>query len=225
MPLIYVEKGWILEIVYHDSLPSTHRFLEEGLRSKRLTPPLAIISEIQTEGVGSRGNVWKGLEGNLFLSFCLSKDSLPTDLPQASTSIYFSFIMIELLREFGSQVWLKWPNDFYIKDKKIGGTITALISGEFVLCSMGINLKNAPKEFEIIDINIEKNVLIEKYFLKLKQVIFWKDIFRQYEIEFEKSRSFFYTDSESGKKVSLRYAALLEDGSIMIESRRIYSLR
>ncbi len=220
-----MEKGWVLEIVYHDSLPSTHRFLEEGLRGKKLIPPLAIVSERQTEGVGSRGNVWKGLEGNLFLSFCLSRGRLPSDLPQASTSIYFSSIMIAVLREFGSHVWLKWPNDFYLKDKKIGGTITSLISGESVLCSMGINLKNAPEDFEIIDVNIEKNVLIEKYFLKLKQVIFWKDIFRQYEIEFEKSRSFFYTDSLSGRKVSLRKASLLEDGSIMIENRRIYSLR
>ena len=218
-------KGWVLEIVYHDSLPSTHRFLEEALRKKKLTPPLAIVADTQSEGVGSRGNVWQGLEGNLFLSFSLLKESLPSDLPQASTSIYFSSIMIEVLRELGSEVWLKWPNDFYIKDKKIGGTITSLISDEFVLCSMGLNPKNAPGNFEIIDINIEKNVLIEKYFLKLKQVIFWKDIFRQYEIEFEKSRCFFYTDSISGKKVSLENVTLLEDGSIMIENRRIYSLR
>jgi len=214
-----------LEILYHDSLPSTHRFLEEGLRAKKLTPPLAIIANRQTEGIGSRGNAWKGLEGNLFLSFCLPKSDLPSDLPLASTSIYFSSIMIELLKELGSKVWLKWPNDFYIGDKKIGGTITSIISDSFVLCSMGINLKNAPKDFEIIDINIEINVLIEKYFLKLKQVIFWKDVFRQYEIEFEKSRCFFYTDSASGKKVSLAHATLLEDGSIMIENRRIYSLR
>lgn len=214
-----------MEILYHDSLPSTHRFLEEGLRAKKLAPPLAIIANRQTEGIGSRGNAWKGLEGNLFLSFCLSKSDLPSDLPLASTSIYFSSIMIELLRELGSKVWLKWPNDFYMGDKKIGGTITSVISDSFILCSMGINLKNAPKDFEIIDINIEKNVLIEKYFLKLKQVIFWKDVFRQYEIEFKKSRCFFYTDSTSGKKVSLKNATLLEDGSIMIDNRRIYSLR
>ena len=188
-------------------------------------PPLAIVAKRQTEGIGSRGNVWQGLEGNLFLSFSLHKSSLPSDLPEASISIYFSSIMIEVLRELGSKVWLKWPNDFYLKEKKIGGTITSVISGKFVLCSMGINLKNAPENFEIIDINIEKKVLIEKYFLKLKQVIFWKDIFSQYEIEFEKSRSFSYTDSISGEKVSLQKAVLLKDGSIMIENRRIYSLR
>ncbi len=214
-----------MEIIYHDKLPSTHRYLEEALRAQHLKPPVAIIAHTQTQGVGSRGNAWQGLEGNLFLSFALSKEQLPADLPQASASIYFSFIMIALLRELGSQVWLKWPNDFYIKDKKIGGTITSLIRDEFVLCSMGLNLKNAPKDFEILDINIEKKSLIEKYFLKLKQVIFWKNIFRQYKIEFEKSRCFFYTDLASEKKVSLEHATLLQDGSIMIGKRRIYSLR
>ena len=214
-----------MEIHYHDSLPSTHKALEQGLRSKKFSPPLALVAEIQTAGIGSRGNVWQGEKGNLYLSFCLFKDDLPDDLPLASISLYFSSIMIGLLKELGSEVWLKWPNDFYIDDKKIGGTISSVISDEFVLCSMGINLKYAPKEFKIIDINIEKNVLIKKYFLKLKQVIFWKDIFSQYQIEFEKSRYFFYTDRTSGKKVSLRDALLLEDGSIMIENKKVYSLR
>ncbi len=90
-----------MEILYHDSLPSTHRFLEEGLRSKKVIPPLAIVANSQTEGVGSRGNVWQGMEGNLFLSFSLSKEVLPSDLPLASTSIYFSSIMIAVLKELG----------------------------------------------------------------------------------------------------------------------------
>ena len=214
-----------MEIYYHDTLPSTHRYLESGLRDKTLKPPLAIVAHCQSAGVGSRGNAWLGEEGNLYLSFALSRESLPDDLPLASASIYFSFIMMVVLKEEGSKVWLKWPNDFYINQKKVGGTITSVISGDIILCSMGINLKNAPKEFEIIDINIEKNVLIENYFLKLKQVIFWKDIFSQYQIEFEKSRHFSYTDAKHKRSVPLSGAILLEDGSIMIENQRIYSLR
>ena len=214
-----------MEIVYHDSLPSTHQYLKEALEKQKLKAPLAIVAKKQTDGVGSRGNRWEGAEGNLYLSFCIHKESLPDDLPLASSSIYFSAIMKEILKSEGSKVWLKWPNDFYLSDKKVGGTITALISQNILLCSMGLNLKSAPKEFETIDINIEKNRLLEMYFLKLKQVISWKEIFSQYQIEFEKSRSFFYTDREKSEKVSLQEASLLEDGSIMIAQQRIYSLR
>ncbi len=214
-----------MEIVYHDSLPSTHRYLEEALRDGRERAPIAVVADYQSAGIGSRGNSWQGYKGNLFLSFALSRDALPSDLPLASSSIYFSFIMIVLLRELGSRVWLKWPNDFYIANKKVGGTITTVIREDTLLCSMGINLASAPENFAIIDIKIEKKRLIEMYFLKLKQVLFWKDIFRQYEIEFEKSRHFFYTDSNLERKVSLKDALLMKDGSIMIDNKRIYSLR
>jgi hypothetical protein len=46
----------------------------------------------------------------------LSKKDLPADLPLASTSIYFSFIMKKRLESMGEALWLKWPNDFYIQN-------------------------------------------------------------------------------------------------------------
>ena len=214
-----------MEIHYHKSLDSTHLFLEKSLRDKTLKPPVAIVSESQTAGVGSGENSWSSLDGNLFLSFCIPKSTLPVDLPISSASIYFSYLMKEVLLELGSKVWLKWPNDFYIKDKKIGGTITRLLSGETVLCSIGINLKFAPKNFDILDINVKKNKLLDLYFLKLKQDIFWKKIFSIYEIEFEKSKRFTYYDKHAQKRVSLKDAILNDDGSITIEDRKVYSLR
>ena len=214
-----------MEIVYHDSLPSTHRFLEAGIRDGSLSAPLAIIADKQTEGIGSRGSAWQGGEGNLFLSFCFAKNSLPSDLPLASISLYYAWLMKSVLKDFGSKVWLKWPNDFYLRDKKVGGAITTVISDKVILVSLGINIMSAAKEFETIDIKVEKSELIEKYFLKLKEVIFWKDIFSQYQIEFEKSKRFFYTDKSTKKKMPLSKAVLLEDGAIMIDNKRIYSLR
>jgi BirA family biotin operon repressor/biotin-[acetyl-CoA-carboxylase] ligase len=214
-----------LEIHYHKSLDSTHLFLEKALKEKSLKPPVAIVSDTQIAGVGSGENSWNSLDGNLFLSFSVDKSTLPVDLPISSASIYFSYLMKEVLLDLGSKVWLKWPNDFYIKDKKIGGTITRLISGDIVLCSMGINLKFAPKNFDILDINVKKNRLLDLYFLKLKQDIFWKKIFSIYEIEFEKSKQFTYYDKYAQKRVSLKDAILNDDGSITIEDRKVYSLR
>jgi BirA family biotin operon repressor/biotin-[acetyl-CoA-carboxylase] ligase len=182
------------------------------------------VTQIQSDGIGSRGDRWIGEEGNLFLSFAIKSDDLPQDLPKNSVSIYFAYLMKMVLESFGSHVWLKWPNDFYIKDKKAGGVITSLLKGEIVLCSMGINLKKAPENFEIIDVKVEKNRLIEEFFLKIEQDIFWQDIFRRFEIEFEKSRDFFYHDRE-GERVSLRDAKLEFDGSILINGRKVYSLR
>ena len=223
--IIFAVKGLVLEIIYLKETTSTHKVLISKLQNRELKTPVALVADYQSQGVGSRENSWEGYEGNLFLSFSLKLDALPCDLPKSAMSIYFSYIMKEILSKFGSSVFLKWPNDFYIDDKKIGGTITKILNDEILVCSMGINLKNSPKEFSIIDINIDKILLIESLFLKLKEDIFWKDIFRKYQVEFGKSQSFSYYDKMQKKKIPLKKARLLEDGSIELNERKVYSLR
>lgn len=214
-----------LEILYLNETTSTHKVLIEGIQSGLYKAPLALSSDIQTSGVGSRDNSWVGGDGNLFLSFCMDLKTLPPDLPKPSMSIYFSYLLKEIFSEHGSKVFLKWPNDFYLDDKKIGGTITKILNNEIVVCSIGVNLKQAPENFQTIDIDIDKISLIEAFFLKLKEDIFWKKIFRQYKIEFRQSQRFLYYDEVCKEKISLKDAKLLYDGSIELNGRKVYSLR
>ncbi len=214
-----------MEILSFESIDSTHLYLIDAIRKRELTPPIAVIANFQSEGVGSRGDRWIGVDGNLFLSFAIKRGVLPNDISINSLSIYFASLMKLVLKEFGSSVWLKWPNDFYIKEKKVGGVITSLIGGDTLLVSIGLNLKNAPENFEIIDVNVDKNELLEKLFLKVKSNILWKNVFRDYKIEFEKSKAYFFRDKVTQKVYSLRDARLQDDGSIEIEGKRIYSLR
>lgn len=214
-----------MEIDYLDEVASTHLWLIDAIKAHRVAPPFALSAERQGGGIGSRGNRWIGYEGNLFLSFALDAGRLPADLPRQSMSIYFSWILKETLATFGSKVWLKWPNDFYLGDKKAGGTITSILSGEIVICSIGLNLKQAPEEFAKIDVSIDKRELLESYFLKLKEERLWKDIFIKYKVEFLQSRKFRYFDQATQKRVSLEDAVLQDDGSILLQNRRVYSLR
>ena len=177
---------------------------------------------MQTDGVGSRGNAWKGEENNLFLSFAIPLGDLPQDLKLESASIYFSHIMKETLEEFGSKVWLKWPNDFYINDKKIGGMITNLL-GECIVCGIGLNLQNAPENFDKLDISIKREKLLESYFSNIEKKSLWKQVFSKYKLEFYKNQNF-YTH-EKNLIISLGEAALQGDGSIVINGERIYSRR
>ena len=214
----------MLEIISYKNIESTHLYLINAIKERDLSAPIAIVADTQSAGIGSRNNEWRGLEGNLFLSFCIDRKSLPSDLPVSSMSIYFAFVLKEFLSSLGSKVWIKWPNDFYIDEKKIGGVITKLM-GENIICSIGLNLKNSPENFGKLDIRINKFYLLSNYFLKLKNSFFWKEIFIKYQVEFSKSRSCSYYDSALKRRVSLEDAVLVEDGSIMIENRRVYSLR
>ncbi len=211
-----------MEILYLKKTNSTHLFLEEKLKNEELVPPIAVIADIQTGGIGSRGNKWESLEGNLFLSFCLENSFLPKDLPDVSRSIYFAYLMKEVLEKEGSKIWIKWPNDFYIGNKKIGGVITKMFRN-YTLCSMGINLKKAPDNFGKLDIEVDKISLVKKFFIKTQLSHSWKEIFRKFKVEFEKSKEFFFNDGNF--KVSMRNAVLNPDGSITINNKRMYNLR
>nr|WP_315106872.1 biotin--[acetyl-CoA-carboxylase] ligase [uncultured Campylobacter sp.] len=211
-----------MRIEFADSVPSTQKVLVEGLRNGEIRPPFALVAKEQTQGVGSRNNTWSGLEGNLFFSFCMSETALPGDLKGESASIYFSVIMREVLAARGSKIWLKWPNDFYVGDRKIGGTLTTRV-GEIYVCGMGINLKNAPENAGILDIYVSPSAAVGEFCKRLQTAPSWAEVFKKFEGEFEKSREFI-THFE-GEEVALKDAKLLPDGSLDIGGRRVFSLR
>jgi BirA family biotin operon repressor/biotin-[acetyl-CoA-carboxylase] ligase len=215
-------KGLVLQIIYLDTIDSTQKYLKEKIAEKKLTPPIAITADYQTNGIGSRENLWESKPGNLFFSFAIAIENLPKDLKLESASIYFSYVLKEILAENGSKVWLKWPNDFYLNEKKIGGTITHIVNST-IICGIGLNLTISPKNHSSLDIIIEKKKLLEDYFLNIEKKVLWKQVFSKYKLEFYKSLDFF--THINNIKFSLSNAILNDDGSLEINGERIYSLR
>ena len=213
---------FIMKIITLNEVSSTHTYLKEYIENNTYSQAICIYTDYQTNGIGSRGNSWTGTKGNLFFSFVLSKKDLPSDLFLQSASIYFSYILKEVLKENNSKVWLKWPNDFYINDKKIGGTITT-VSKDLIYCGIGLNLKSVNDDYGKLDISIDSNKILESYFDKLKRKSSWKQIFKCFKIEFQHSRKFQATIDN--KKVSLENAILNNDGSIELNNKKVFSLR
>jgi BirA family biotin operon repressor/biotin-[acetyl-CoA-carboxylase] ligase len=118
---------------------------------------------IKHNGIGSRGNSWSGKKGNLFFSFVIKKEFLPKDLPLQSSLYLCIFLLKKILKDLGFKIWLKWPNDFYIDNKKIGGTITT-VSKDLIYCGIGLNLKNVDEDFGKLDIKIDVNNVCGKLF-------------------------------------------------------------
>ena len=211
-----------MEILSFDSLPSTQKYLLEKLEDKILQAPIAIIASQQSSGIGSRDNSWSGGEGNFFASIAVKLDEIPDDLPLSSASIYFSFIMKKTLEDLGENIWLKWPNDFYLNDNKIGGTITKKMN-DVLVCGIGINLKNSENGYRALQSDISPQILLKKYLFALQKFPKWKQVFSEYEVEFELSRKF-SVHIENYQK-SLLDASLCEDGSLLLGGKRVYSLR
>jgi len=211
-----------MDIINLKEVESTHSYLRELIRKDGFTKPVCVCADYQTNGIGSRGNLWEGKDGNLFFSFVILKNDLPQDLQLQSSSIYFSFILKQILESQGSKLWLKWPNDFYIDNKKIGGTITT-VTKDLLYCGIGLNLQRVNKKFGALDIKIDKKNILNLYFKSLKKKSSWKEIFNYFQIEFQKSKKYKVTIED--KKISMDKAILNDDGSIQIDDKKVFSSR
>ncbi|MBD3840387.1 MAG: biotin--[acetyl-CoA-carboxylase] ligase [Campylobacterales bacterium] len=211
-----------MKIIALDKIDSTHKYLKEYLQKNSPDQNICFYTQNQTNGIGSRNNSWIGCKGNLFFSFCCKTIQLPTDLPMQSYSIYFSYLLKMVLSQYGSKLWIKWPNDFYLDEKKIGGTITNK-TNHFILCGIGLNLQEVDEQFGYLDILIDPMKILQEYFALIDDKISWKQIFSNYRIEFEQYKK--YTATIDGVKKSLNNASLNHDGSINLDKQKVYSLR
>lgn len=215
-------EGLKLEVKLFKTLPSTQTYLVEALKKNILNAPIAVLALEQSAGIGSRNNQWSGGKDNFFASIAVRLEDLPQDLPLSSASIYFSFIMKKILLECGENIWLKWPNDFYKNDKKVGGTLTKKVNNVLV-CGIGINLKKSQNGYSALQSDLNPEILLEKYLFALCKFPKWKQVFSEYEVEFELSRRFsFHIENY---ETSLRDAKLYDDGSLIIGEKKVYSLR
>ncbi|MDD6055591.1 MAG: biotin--[acetyl-CoA-carboxylase] ligase [Helicobacter sp.] len=214
-----------MQILKFNELPSTHLFLSQKLRTQELKSPIVVVADRQSGGIGSRGNSWDSVEDGLYFSFSLNVANLPDDLPIESTSIYMGFIFKEVLNVYKANVWLKWPNDLYVDNKKVGGILCTKIRND-ILVGIGVNFKVSNEAFGAIEVDISKEAILNDFIEKIKfikKTISWKQIFSKYSLEF--SNNFNYSFNHQGKIISLANALLCNDGAIMINKEKIYSLR
>jgi BirA family biotin operon repressor/biotin-[acetyl-CoA-carboxylase] ligase len=207
-----------LEIRYLNTVASTQLFLENAIKSGELSAPICVWTLDQTDGIGSRDNRWQGKQGNLAFSFAIDQKSLPNDLPIQSASLYFGFLFKETLRSYGSQVWLKWPNDFYASGKKIGGTITKRFD-DTMICGIGLNIVSPDAAFGAIDIALEPALALEKFLNMTQSAPTWDEVFSGYRLEYPLSQAYSVGD------FTLKNATLESDGSVRVGQERVFSQR
>ncbi len=117
--------------------------LEEGARQGE-----AFLADRQEAGRGRRHTdgerrVWFSPAGvNLYLSVVVRPDVPPHRLAPITLAVGAS--VVERLREkTGVDLWLKWPNDIFVGDRKLGGLLTEGAMGpeglEGAVVGLGIN--------------------------------------------------------------------------------------
>lgn len=139
-------------IEYYEQIPSTNRRAKELLTESPVEGTL-IIAEEQTAGRGRLGRNWFSPPGAALYSTVILQPKLPpNDLPKL-TLVAAVALSKTIERELEQRPLVKWPNDLYLKGRKISGILTEL-SGElgrleYLLLGVGVNVNQSPEDFPV----------------------------------------------------------------------------
>ena len=115
--------------IYLKSVDSTNSYATELLRQNNIPEGTIIYTFEQTKGRGQRGNAWESEpHKNIALSLVLHPSFLSAGkqyLLTKITALAVTDLMAEMLGTNAEkeQIKIKWPNDIYIGEKKIGGIL------------------------------------------------------------------------------------------------------
>ncbi|CAM3467527.1 biotin--[acetyl-CoA-carboxylase] ligase [Pontibacter korlensis] len=112
------------QLLFIAACASTNSEAQQLLIKNEATEGCTVITHKQTQGRGQRGNSWEAEPGqNITLSVILSPSFLAVRR-QFYLNMAVSLAVLDLLREQGMQkAQVKWPNDLFFEDKKLGGIL------------------------------------------------------------------------------------------------------
>ncbi|MFC2090330.1 biotin--[acetyl-CoA-carboxylase] ligase [Bacteroidota bacterium] len=132
------------EVFTYEVLDSTNEEAIRILSSRVQKWPFFVRADYQTAGRGRSANFWISEKGkNLLLSWIVFPEFLSvTHQFQLSKSV--SLAIVDMLKQFGIDAAIKWPNDIIAEKKKLGGiliehSITAY-SIRHTIIGIGINI-------------------------------------------------------------------------------------
>ena len=125
-------------IEYFDEITSTNDFA----MSHDLNHGTIVLTESQTKGRGQRGNRWDSVPGeNLTFSLLINPEEFPAE-DQFYISKVSAISVSQSLCDMGIDYMIKWPNDIYVKDRKIAGILieNSMMGGYITSSVIGIGI-------------------------------------------------------------------------------------
>lgn len=104
------------------------------------------IADYIEHAKGRQGRTWQCYSGQLLLTILLKPNSSKISVGENQNQLMMAFCVafIRVLKKY--EVGLKWPNDFVIGDKKVGGIIGEIIwegaNPKAVIIGFGLNVNN-----------------------------------------------------------------------------------
>ena len=133
------ERSWNIKIV--DECDSTNSQVKLLKANSSLYDRTALMTYFQLNGRGQGGNSWHSSHGtNLLVSF-YRKIEIPVS-KNFMLTIIASLALYRLLKKYGVNCKIKWPNDIYFRNNKIAGILieNSLMRNLIIDSTIGIGL-------------------------------------------------------------------------------------
>ncbi|MCD4827099.1 MAG: biotin--[acetyl-CoA-carboxylase] ligase [Acholeplasmataceae bacterium] len=141
-----------MKTIHLESIDSTNSYLKRNY--KELSNFTWVTSEIQTHGKGRMNKTWIGSKDALMCSTIINHEITTSNL-----SLYPLLAAVSLhkvLSKYINHLMIKWPNDIYLKDKKLAGILCeSIIEANQVhalIIGFGVNLNQKSFNDELKDI-------------------------------------------------------------------------
>jgi BirA family transcriptional regulator, biotin operon repressor / biotin---[acetyl-CoA-carboxylase] ligase len=174
------------KIVVLERIDSTNDYLKRELAKSTPFPEgTVIMAEEQFAGRGQSQNKWLSLPGlNLTFSILLFPTSISPE-NQFELNIAISLATNDvLLSIIGEEVKIKWPNDIYYRNQKVGGIlIENSLQGKRMknsIVGIGLNVNQTEFDPNLKNVSSLKQITGKNYDLKLLLLDLCKAVERRY---------------------------------------------
>lgn len=160
-------------LITFKQIDSTNNYLKDLLsNSKPVSEGTVIMAESQYAGRGQQQNRWHSEDGkNLTFSILLKPIFLPVTQQFDLTRAVSVGIINALEPLLGAQLKIKWPNDIYFENGKLGGIlIENIIQGPQIknsVIGIGLNINQENFPLDVPNAVSLKQILHRDYDLKL----------------------------------------------------------
>lgn len=111
---------------------------------------MVIAAGQQTRGRGKLGAEWVSPPGGLYFTLILKPNLKPRNMPQIT--LLFAYAAARALQiRYGLKIIIKWPNDLYCCNRKLGGILVEpenIKDNLYVNLGMGLNVNLASKHLK-----------------------------------------------------------------------------
>lgn len=208
-----------MNIIHFDIIDSTNTYLKNNYNS--LDDYTFVSASLQTHGRGRNNRIWNSNQNENLLFSLLLKNKECIDMYK-SISIITAYSIIEVLKDYQiNNLYLKWPNDVYVGDKKICGILLESVSKNDIEClivgvGLNVNQSNFEGEYIIdptsmkkiinidIDIDLLKKRIYERILFNIDKILKGHDFYKDFiKYDYLKDREVYMELNNQKKKVKV----------------------